>query len=97
MKARAVAVHAIEVFDHWLAISERARAVRAFVVEPFPDQLPVLLAVDSEFPVLGNSPAQFVEEHANDLIRNVGFGPSRRRPQLRGWVLHLSSPNSQLT
>jgi hypothetical protein len=97
MKTRAVAVHAIEVFDYWLAVSERARAVRAFVVERCPDQFLVFLAADSEFPVLANSPAEFVEEHANDLIRNVGFGPSRRRPQLRGWVFHLSSPNSQLT
>jgi hypothetical protein len=80
MKTRAIAIHPIEVLDYGLAISEGARAVRAFVVEPFPDQFPVFLAVDSEFPVLGNPPAQFVEEHANDLIRNVGFGPSRRRP-----------------
>ena len=59
-------------------VGERAAAVWAFVAEPFPDQLLVLLAVDSESPVLGDSPAQFMEEHANDLVRNVGFSPSRR-------------------
>jgi hypothetical protein len=78
MKACAVTVHTVEVFDHRLAVGERAAAVRAFVAEPFPDQLLVLLTVDSESPALGDSPAQFMEEHANDLVRNVGLSPSRR-------------------
>jgi hypothetical protein len=37
MEARAVAVHAIKVFDYWLAIGESARAVWTSIVEPFPD------------------------------------------------------------
>ncbi|HTW65392.1 MAG TPA: hypothetical protein VME17_12275 [Bryobacteraceae bacterium] len=78
MKASAIAIHAVKVFDYWLSIGKMPRAVRAFVVEPLPNHFFVFLTVDSELPVLGDSPAQFVEEHANDLIRNVRLGPSGR-------------------
>jgi hypothetical protein len=78
MKTSTVAIHTVEVLDDRLAIDERATAIWAFIFEPFPDQLFVLLAIDSELPALGDSSAQFVEEHANNLVRNVGLSPPRR-------------------
>jgi hypothetical protein len=79
VKARPIAVHAVEVFDHRFSIRKTATAVWAMVVEPLPYQSLVFLAINSDAPILGDSPAEFVKEHADDLVRNVGLSPPRGR------------------
>ena len=56
-------------------LGQTAEAIRALVVKPLPDEVPVFFTIDSDAPTLGESPAQFVEEHANEFVRNIGLSP----------------------
>jgi len=57
----------------------------------------VLFAVSRHPPGSAYPTAEFVKEHTNELIRDVGFSPPRSGAQLRGGVLHpFPSPSSQL-
>jgi len=74
-----IAVHAIEVFDYRFSKGQTAEAIGTLVVKPLANELPVFFAVDSDMPIPRESPAQFMEEHANELIRHVRLSPPRGR------------------
>jgi hypothetical protein len=79
VKARAVAVHAVEVLDYRVGIGQIAAAVWATVAKRLPDKARVFFAVNPDRPTLRGFSAQFVKKHANELIRHVGLGASRGR------------------
>ncbi len=71
MQTRPVAVHAIEVFNYRFGIGQTPEAIRALVVKPFANKFAVFLAINSDTPFLSESPAQFMEKHANKFVRHV--------------------------
>lgn len=74
MEAYAIAVHSIKMFNHCLRDRKLARAIWAAVVKAASNATPVYLAIDPDFPILRDLPTQFVQEHADELIGNIGFG-----------------------
>jgi hypothetical protein len=97
VKASAIAVHAVKMFDRWPGFGQPAEAVWALVLEPFPHQSFVFLAVYPRAPVLRELATQIVEEHADQFVGDVGLGASGGRAQQGGRVGHLLSPSSHST
>ncbi len=52
VKASAKAVHPIEVLDYRLRISQIGEAIRAMIVEPFPNKFLVFFTVNFDAPIL---------------------------------------------
>jgi hypothetical protein len=77
VKTSSITVHAIEVLDNRFAIDKAAATIRAAVAEALPHQCLVFFTVNSDPPALGDTSAQFVKEHADNLIRHVGLSPPR--------------------
>jgi hypothetical protein len=64
-------------FDYAYGSRQIAGAIWALVVEPFADELFILFVIDFDGPVLADTAAQFVEKHADELVRDVRLGPPR--------------------
>ena len=94
VKPYAITVHTIQMLDYGLSRGEIAKAVRAPVAEPLPNYPLVFLSIDPDRPILRESSAQCMEEHANKLVSHVRFSAPRCGAQLAGGVRHFSSPSS---
>ncbi len=75
-----MAVHAVEVLDNRHRGTQVAIAIRTSVAKRPPHKRLVLFAIGPDGRILGDYPAQFVEEHANEFVRDVGLSASRGRP-----------------
>src|ERR1700730_4301649 len=84
--------------NHGYRVRQIARAVRALVIKLPPNKLLIFFAIYFDWPVLADPATQFVEKHADQLVRDVRFRPPRCRAQPRSWIFHhFSAPSSQLT
>jgi len=84
VKPRTKAIHTVQVLDHRFSINEAAKTIWATIFEAFPDENLIFLAINSDFPVLRDQSAQFVQEHTDEFVRYVRFSSSGSRAQLRG-------------
>jgi hypothetical protein len=81
MKPDAVPVHAVKMFHYCDRVRQQAKTVRASIAESSPDEAAILPSLNCYAPISANLPTQFVQEHADELIRDIGFGPSCGRTQ----------------
>jgi hypothetical protein len=89
VEAHAITVHTVEMLDHRVIGGQIARAIRTSAIEPLANKFFVFFTVNFDQPVLANFAAQFVEKHANQLVRHIGLGPPRCRAQFEDWVFHF--------
>jgi hypothetical protein len=71
VETHAVAIHTIKMLHNWGCSEQVNAAIWAAILKRFSYEVSICFALNSYGPILGSASAQFMKEHADELVRHV--------------------------